>query len=224
MNKTVELVNLWGDFEQKHPKGNIEDFCRHHLAHQQQKQIKGPLVGGVVPSFNDGLLLKIIGRISKLNMAYANIALKGTDLNQIEEFGILQTIKKAKNLKKTEVIYANLFELSSGTDMLNRMKKRGLIKEYDDKEDKRSKRIELTAKGEKVATACSEKIGKNAKMLMKDLTDDDKDLCIQLLKNIEIKFSALWQKHKGREFDDIYKELMTDTKEKTASGGQKNGR
>jgi len=215
MNKPVELVTQWGQFEQKHPGGSIEDFCRHYLAHQQRKRIKGPLVGGVVPSLNDGLLLKIIGRISKLNMAYANIALEKTGLHQIEEFGILQTIKKEKNPKKTEVIYANLFELSSGTDMLNRMKKRGLIREYGDKEDKRSKRIELTAKGEKVSETCLAKIAKNATMLMKDLTDDDKDLCIQLLQNIEIKFSALWQKHKNKEFAQIYKELMSDGKIKT---------
>jgi DNA-binding MarR family transcriptional regulator len=213
MNKTVELVNHWGEYEKKHPNASIDDFCRHYLAHQNHKKEKGPLVGGVVPSLNDGLLLKIIGRISKLNMAYANIALKGTELNQIEEFGILQTIKKEKNPKKTEVIYANLFELSSGTDMLNRMKERGLIKEYNDQEDKRSKRIELTAKGEKVAALCLVNIEKNATMLMLDLADDDKDLCIQLLRNIEIKFSALWQKHKGKDFEEIYKELMEATRE-----------
>jgi len=215
MNKTVELVKLWGEFEQKHPKGSIEEFCRHCLAHEQRKSIKGTLVGGVVPALKDGLLMKIIGRISKLNMAYANLALKGTELNQIEEFGILQTIRREKSPKKTEVIYANLFELSSGTDMLNRMKKRGLIKEYADRNDKRSKRIELTAKGEKAATACTTKIEKNAAMLMNDLADDDKELCIQLLKNIEIKFSALWTTHKNESFEEIYKALMTDKKERT---------
>src|SRR5580704_804884 len=108
MNKTIELVNHWGAFEKIHPDGGIEDFCRHYLASQQQQKITGPLVGGVVPPINDGLLLKIIGRISKLNMNYANLALKGTGLNQIEEFGILLTIKQEKNPKKTEIIYANL--------------------------------------------------------------------------------------------------------------------
>lgn len=215
MNKTIELVNLWGAFEAKYPDGSIEDFCRHHLAKQQKQMEKKPLVGGVIPPVNDGLLLKIIGRISKLNMSYANLALKGTDLNQIEEFGILLTIKQEKNPKKTEIIYANLFELSSGTDMLNRMKKRGLIKEYMDKEDKRSKRIELTAKGEKVAQECKTRIVKNATMLMHDLSNDDKELCIQLLKNVEMKFSALWQSHKGKAFEDIYKEIV---------GGSKAGR
>jgi DNA-binding MarR family transcriptional regulator len=209
---TIELVNLWGSFAETHPTGSIEDFCRHYLAHRQQKEIKGILVGGVVPSITDGLLLKIIGRISKLNMNYANLALEGTGLNQIEEFGILLTIKQEKNPKKTEVIYANLFELSSGTDMLTRLKKRGLIREYDDEDDKRSKRIELTAKGEKVTAACKVKILKNATMLMNDLTDDDKQLCIQLLKNVEIKFSALWQKHKGKEFEKVFKEVVGEKK------------
>lgn len=213
MNQTVELVRHWGEFEQKHPKASIDEFCRYYLAHNAQKNPDGTLVGGVVPSLKNGLLMKIIDRISKLNMAYANIALKGTELNQIEEFGILQTIRKEKNPKKTEVIYANLFELSSGTDMLNRMKKRGLIKESADKDDKRSKRIELTVKGAEVASSCTKIIEKNAVMLTKDLTGDDTDLCIQLLKNIEVKFSALWQKHKNKEFDDIYEELMKDTKE-----------
>jgi DNA-binding MarR family transcriptional regulator len=224
MNKTVELVNHWGEFEAKHPDGSIEDFCRRWLARQHKKATSGTLVGGVVPSLNDALLLKIIGRISKLTMAYANIALKGSDLNQIEEFGILQTIRKEKNPKKTEVIYANLFELSSGTDMLNRMKKRGLIREYSDKEDKRSKRIELTPKGERVSEICTVNIEKNATMLMGDLADDDKELCIQLLKNVEIKFSALWPKQKGKEFNEIYKELMKDKKEKTAEARHKSGR
>ena len=133
MNKTVELVNEWGTFEQKHPKGDLDEFCRYYLVHHKQKNKEGTLVGGVVPALTDGLLMKIIGRISKLNMAYANIALKGTALNQIEELGILQTIKKEKNPKQTQVIYANLFELYSGTDMLNRLKKRGLIKESANK-------------------------------------------------------------------------------------------
>lgn len=204
MNKTVKLVNEWGDFEAKHPAGDIDDFCRYYLAKRQEKKISGPLVGGVVPHFIDGLLMKIIGRISKLNMLYANKALKGTDLNQIEEFGMLATIRQEKNPKKTEVIYANLFELSSGTDMLNRMKKRGLIREYNDKEDKRSKRIELTPKGGKVLDACYERIKKNATMMASNLTNDDKELCVQLLKATEIKFSALWPQQRNKTFEEVY--------------------
>lgn len=211
MNKTVQLVNHWGAFEKKHPDGSIADFCRYFLAQQNKEQpVAGTLVGGVIPPVKAGLLLKIIGRISKLNMSYANVALKGTGLNQIEEFGILQTIKQEISPRKTDVIYANLFELSSGTDMLNRLQKRGLIKAYADKDDKRSKRIELTAKGEKVVAETSELIKKNATMLLHTLANDDQELCIQLLKNIEIKLSEQWHKHKGKTFDAIYDDLMAE--------------
>ena len=69
--------------------------------------------------------------------------------------------------------------------MLNRMKERGLIKEYDDKEDKRSKRLELTSKGEKVIELSFRRIRQNAKMILFDMTEDDKEICIHLLKNMK---------------------------------------
>ncbi len=210
MNKTVSLVNEWGAFEAKYPDGTIEDFCRYYLVRKNQQRKKGVLVGGVVPHVVDGLLLKIIGRIAKLNMLYAKKALIGTGLNQIEEFGMLLTIRQEKNPQKTAVIYASLFELSSGTEMLNRLKKRGLIKEYADTEDRRSKRLSLTAKGEKAINRCSEKILKNANMLMHDLSDDDKKLCIRLLQDIEIKYSAYWQKDKKQSFEEIYNRIMSE--------------
>jgi DNA-binding MarR family transcriptional regulator len=121
---------------------------------------------------------------------------------------MLLTIKQQKNPRKTEVIHDNLFEPSSGTDMLTRLRKRGLVKEYDDTVDRRSKRLVITAKGEKVIEAGTKMLYKNATMILRDLSEDDKQLCIQLLKGVEIKLSALWPKHRGKTFDEIYKEMM----------------
>lgn len=73
---------------------------------------------------------------------------------------------------------------------------------------KRSKRVELTALGKQVATDCSGRIGKNAKMLMARLDEEDKALCIQILKDVEIKLSASWPKHRSKEFQEINDELM----------------
>ena len=212
MNKTIQLVNEWGDFETAYPDANIDDFCRHYLATHQQQKNEGPLTGGVVPPTSEGLLLKMIGRIHRLNMSYANNAIENTGIKQVEEFGILLTVQQERNPKKSEVIYANLFELSSGTDMLNRLIKRGLIKEYDDKDDKRSKRIELTAAGMKAIELCTARMRKVASMMTIDLSEDDKQLCIQLLKNIEVKYSGLWQQNKDRPFDEVYEDIMAVVK------------
>jgi hypothetical protein len=41
-----------------------------------------------------------------------------------------------------------------------------------------------------------------------DLSEDDRQLAIHLLKNTEIKFSARWQEDKGKSFDAVYKKVM----------------
>jgi len=208
MDKTIELVALWGKFLKQHPEATIDDFCRHHLIHQRESENKGKLVGGVVPMTTDGLLMKVVGRIYKLHMNYATSALKGTPLDQIEEFSLIATIRQQKNPRKSELIYTNLIELSSGIDILNRLKKKGLIEEVDDMADKRSKRVLLTPDGEKAMEICLKRILKLAKMLLLEMPEDDKQLCIQLLKHVEIKFSALVQQHKGVDFDTVYSQVL----------------
>lgn len=208
MNKTVALVNLWGEFEEKYPDASIEDFCRYQLIHQRENVADKP-TGGIVPPQPSGSLMRLVGRINKLNMIYAYAALEGTGVNQLEEFGLMMHIQHAKNPRKTEIIYSNLMELSSGTDMLNRLKNRGFIREYEDTEDRRSKRLELTEEGTQALTICKVQIGKLAAMMLYDMADDDVQLCIKLLKGIDQKFSALLPGHKGKKFQEIFQEVMT---------------
>jgi DNA-binding MarR family transcriptional regulator len=205
MNKTVALVNEWADFEQQHPDADIADFCRHYLISQREKDKKVPLEGGDIPWNINGLLLKMMGRINKLNIIFAAKALEGTGIDQLEEFGMLLTVRRLKAPRKTEIIYSNIFELSSGTDMLNRLRKKGFIKEHADKEDRRSKRISLTPAGEKIIDVCAERIKKCAVMMLAEMNEDDIRLCTQLLKNVEIKFAALWQQNRSASFQEIYK-------------------
>jgi len=215
MNKTVELVNLWAEFEAKHPKGSIEDFCRYQLISKRENENTEKLVGGIVPTNTPGLLFKIIGRISRMHYMYSNVALEGTGLNQIEEFGMLLTVELKKDPRKTEVIYDNLMELSSGTDMVNRLVKRGLLAEKADHEDKRAKRLHLTAGGAKAIAKSKSKVIALVKMMGADMSDDDQKLCIQLLKGVEMKFSERWLADKAKPFDEVYKDVMgTDGKKK----------
>src|SRR5882762_9605839 len=129
MNKTVELVKLWGDFEEQHPKSSLEDFFRYQLAKKLEAGQPAPAANKLIPDIS-GRLVILLRRIGKFHMSYSNKALEGTGLDQIEEFGILVTIYNMGNPIKSEAIYNNIIELSSGSNMLIRMKKRGLVTEY----------------------------------------------------------------------------------------------
>lgn len=207
VNKTVELVKLWGEYELQHPDCTIDDFFRHQLALVAKEEKLAVPEWQLHPDIN-GKLMILIRRIGKYHMVYSNKALEGTGLDQIEEFGILVTIFNQVNPIKSEAIYNNIMELSSGTNMLNRLKKRGLINEHADKEDKRIKRLKLTTKGEETLGKAKVRVLQVAKLMINVLSDEDKQLCLHLLNPVNDRFAGMFQKQKSKTFDEIFLEMM----------------
>ncbi|SEO12902.1 DNA-binding transcriptional regulator, MarR family [Mucilaginibacter gossypiicola] len=207
MNKTVELVKLWGDYEMQNPECSLDDFFRHQVTATAIDEKNAVPDWQLRPGIN-GRLMILIRRIGKYHMVYSNKALEGTGLDQIEEFGILVTIFNQVNPIKSEAIYNNIIELSSGTNMLNRLKKRGLITEYDDIDDKRIKRLKLTILGEETLGKAKVRVLEVARMMTNVLSEEDKQLCFQLLNPVSEKFDGTFQKFKNKGFDEIFEAMM----------------
>jgi len=53
-----------------------------------------------------------------------------------------------------------------------------------------------------------DRVMKMAGMMVHDLSDEDKELCIQLLSPIDRRFTGLFQKQKNKDFETIYEENM----------------
>lgn len=203
MNKTVNLVNLWGEFEAKHPDAEIEDFCRYYLTSSREKENVGKLFGGLMPPTDKIILSKLIQRLAMFQQTYANAALSNIPIKQLEEFLILNAVSNLKEGKKTEIIHSVLMELSTGLNVMTNLLKQEFITEEEDKIDKRSKRVKITAKGEEVLQDCYRQMRKANAFMFQDMAEEDILLTIQLLKNSEIRHSALWLQNKGKSFDEI---------------------
>lgn len=209
MNKTVDLVTKWAKFANKHPDAGIDDFCRHHLiTKRENKNINKLFSGEQLPPNNSIILTKLINRISKLNLLYFNLIVPETGIEHIDEFQFLVTISNLKDPMKTEVINHNFSELSTGLLVIERLKKGKYITEHTNPDDKRSKRLKITKKGQATLNGCYTRLRKIHEMMYYDLSEEDIKLCIQLLQGIEIKFSKLWHTHKGESFIDVYKEVV----------------
>jgi hypothetical protein len=207
-NKTAELVKLWAEFEQTHPNSSIDDFCRYYLITSREKENKQGFLKGNVPPGIDQTLIKLMGTLGAVFEIYASNALKAAGVNQLLEFVFLNTVDSMQSPKKTEVIYANYAELSSGLLVIDRLKKRGYLSEYSDTQDKRSKRLVLTDTGREVLYNCYMILMKLCSVFLSDMSEDDIKLCVSLLLPVEIKYSALWQKHKNMPFEQVYEEMM----------------
>ncbi len=204
MNKTVELVNLWAEFENKHEHADIKDFCRYILIKEREIDKEEVFSGTALPPDNFSKLAKIIGRVSRLHNAYTIIALKKCGLSSIDEFIYLNDIHFSEKSQKTKVIYSNFNELSSGLLILERLKKKKLIAEEDNTDDKRSKNVIINNKGKKVLYACYEKLNIVHKLFFDRMTEDDVVMSIQLLSATEAEFSNRWLADKSKPFEELF--------------------
>lgn len=198
MNKTVELVNLWAKYEEENPKAEISQFCQAYLVNQEQKNRKVAFWESPIPPDSASLLTKLIGRIARLHNLYALAAFKDCGISSFDEFLYLNSIANTSNSKKTDVIWANFNELSSGLLILDRLKKAKLIVEQGDELDKRAKRLEITKEGASVLQACYQQLNEVNEMCLGGLAEEQVKLCIQVLQPVEASLARQWLKDKKK--------------------------
>ncbi|MCE1188334.1 MAG: winged helix DNA-binding protein [Ignavibacteria bacterium] len=208
MNKTVELVNQWAEFAGNHANADLEDFCLYYLSKKRELKFVRPLFEGIAPPIPQVLLTKLLDWIMRLHRFYLQASMNQVPLRHLDEFFILNSIAKLRNPKKTEAIQCNLIEFSTGLNFIASLKAQGYITETDDENDKRSKRLDVTPQGKEVLQQCYQVFGRVSKLIFNDMAPEDIELCTLLLRDVESKFAGIWQKHKGRDFCDIYREMV----------------
>lgn len=204
MNKTVDLLNLWAEYEGAHTDAEIEDFCRFLLIKEREKNKINVFSGTALPPDNFSKLAKMIGRVSKLHNSYALIALKECGLSGIDEFIYLSDIHFLDKPQKTAIVYSNFNELSSGLLILERLKNKKLVAEQKSVEDKRAKNVTITTKGKKVLSACYEKMNVINRFFFSRMPEDDVVMSIQLLSVTEADFSNRWVTDKSKSFKELF--------------------
>jgi DNA-binding MarR family transcriptional regulator len=201
MNKTVELVQEWADFEAKNPEGNLEDFCRNFLAEKE----KNKLMPFELTSSSDYQLIysftKVVNRLSKLWMYFTLNAIKPYGLTSFEEFAFLFSVNQAVSMRKKDLIYMNLIEISSGLLVIDRLVKKGFMEERTDEVDKRSKQVTLTEKGKDTLNVCQVALGEVAEELYGQMPKEDMKSCIQYIWTIEKSIAQKW--HQIKRFEPV---------------------
>jgi predicted transcriptional regulator len=203
MNKTVELVNAWAEYEMTYPNATIDDFCHAYIMKRKAIEKSEKAFAGIIPPDSYSKMAKMIGRISKMHSTYALIFLKECGLNSLDEFLYLSSIAKLQAPRKTKVIYENFNELSSGLLILDRLKSKGFIIEKDAEDDKRSKLLKLSPKGTALLNKCYKQMGILNEWFFKNVSKEDIDLCIHLLSDVEAGFSERWLEDKTKSPDAL---------------------
>ena len=219
-NKITELIQKWSEFENLYPNPELSDFGK-WLSSNESKQKTPDIVlkrnekfSTKWESYEEGLthhhriksdevqIGMLIGRLAKFGRMHAKKALHSLNLN-LDEFTFLASILHLKNPKKSDVIIVNLFEPTSGTEILRRLIKLNYVKEFANKEDKRSKLLKLTALGEKTVYKAFEEMTKVGTLVSANLNKKQKEDAISILNYLNDFHINLYLNHKEDNVDSM---------------------
>jgi DNA-binding MarR family transcriptional regulator len=198
-NQLVDLVNLFHAYSQQHPNTTIEAFCRNYLAIKQLEKKDLPFD---LPK--DVILSITIGRLARFADMYSKKALTGLPVFNTDEIVYLMILDEVGTPRKSDLINSHLSEFSTGVEIIRRLVKAGLVEELPDADDRRTKRIRMTEAGRAVLLEAYPKMTVVAQIVATSLTEEEKDLLIQILGRLE------------KRHDEVYSMVKPKTLEETA--------
>ncbi|RYY36858.1 MAG: MarR family transcriptional regulator [Sphingobacteriaceae bacterium] len=201
MSALIELITNWENYHISHPDGTAIEFCKHVI--EQDKRSASDLSQGISNEELNSTIAELIGKMANFHTVYSKIILKELPDVEIEWFYVLNVITIKKKAKKSEIISLCLLEQSTGIDILNRMKKKGLIIENNDPFDKRAKLISITKPGSDLLFEIGKSLYKVTYLVYDTIAREDKQTMINILNNSVSKHSEILMGNKNKKIDDI---------------------
>ena len=133
----------------------------------------------------DNNISRLVIFMSRYAKWYIKKALDGTPLQTPEDFTCLAILLTHNDLSKTELINHNIQEKTSGSVVINRLIKAGLIKQWANKNDKRGKRISITEEGRALIYRIFEHTSNVGKIVTGKLSLEEKLTLQYLLQKLE---------------------------------------
>lgn len=129
-----------------------------------------------------GRLFVYMSRYAKY---YIKKTLEGTPLQTGEDFTALAILLTHEHLSKTELISLNLQEKTSGMEVIRRLIANGLVRQWDNAEDKRGKHVGITGTGRKLLYRVFEDMGHVSKLIVGNLSEPEKMQLLYLLQKLD---------------------------------------
>lgn len=132
--------------------------------------------------------------------AWLKLSFQDLPVVSLLDFGILKTVEYRGYPSKTDIVDNVIAERTTTIESIKRMVTVGLLREKEDKADKRLRRVMLTEKGKKVTDVLNFKMIAFGNLLVGDLSVEEKNQLAHLLNKLNSFHSALY---KGKERTEI---------------------
>ena len=150
----------------------------------------------------------MLTRLYRFATRYLKQTFKDRNFKTIDEFGFMATLLKEKQLSKSELINKHLMELTTGVELIKRLVKKGLLEEFDDPRDKRSKLVALTDLGKKELFSVFNDMYDVSLLISGNMTDDEMKSAIELFTKLSQFHEEIFEKDKNASLEEIYSRYL----------------
>lgn len=148
---------------------------------------------------------KNISLLHRYSKFYLKKLLKETSLPTVDEYSYLISLyHHDKSFTKTELNNINVMEKTSGNEVIRRLLKSGLVKQEQDRTDKRSRLISITPQGKAEIKKIFPDLNKTAILLSGKLLPGEKAAFDKTLSSLCHYHQGIFAEHKSDSIDDIF--------------------
>ncbi|TPN87632.1 MarR family transcriptional regulator [Aquimarina algicola] len=180
-----QLIELVGDFvnnkkdEEIHLKSFTYWLSKHvdDTVSEEKYEVTGHSI--------DAEIAAHIGRMNRYSNTYIKSALNDLPFTTDMDFAFTAILHRSGSIGKTDLIRKMVYDKSSGMEVIKRLLKNGIIEQFPNPDDKRSKLLRLTKKGEENIIKSYSEVGKAAKTVSGCLTSSEQITLLRLLKKLD---------------------------------------
>jgi DNA-binding MarR family transcriptional regulator len=135
---------------------------------------------------------------------YIKKVLRESHLQTPDEFSFLITLMTYDSLSKSELITKQVMEKTSGSEVIRRLIKRGLIVESADEDDKRSVRVSITRSGREEILKILPLMSKVSNIVVGNLSNEEINTLSYLLKKLDYFHNDIYLNKRDQSLSDIF--------------------
>jgi DNA-binding MarR family transcriptional regulator len=208
------LINRFFSFDSE--KGNQEEYSMeeflgylneksgsHRLA---MREISGENRGWFKEEYRNtnsdiSILIVLMNHYAKW---YIKKVLRESHLQTPDEFSFLITLMTYDSLSKSELITKQIMEKTSGSEVIHRLIKRGMVTETADQNDKRSIRVAITESGKDEILKILPLMSKVTKIVVGNLSAEEINTLSYLLKKLDYFHNDIYLHKRAHTLSDIF--------------------
>jgi DNA-binding MarR family transcriptional regulator len=134
---------------------------------------------------------------------YIKKVLRESNLQTPDEFSFLITLMTYDSLSKSELITKQVMEKTSGSEVIRRLLKRGLMAESEDTNDKRSIRVSITKSGREEILRILPLMSNVTEIVAGNLSAEEINTLSYLLKKLDYFHNDIYINKRGHPLSDI---------------------